>query len=68
LGNYDGKYLEIDDWNSQVNLQSDSGSVKYDPAMGSLEDYLWAIERKTNGIKQSSAKQLCLLSDHFVIA
>jgi len=46
LALYDGKCIEIDDLNLPVSLPNDSDSPEYDPAMGPLEDYLEAIERK----------------------
>jgi two-component system response regulator PilR (NtrC family) len=46
LALYDGKSIEIDDLNLPVSLHNGSDSAGYDPAMGSLEDYLEAIERK----------------------
>ncbi len=46
LALYDGKSIEIDDLNLPVSLNNGSDSSGYDPAMGSLEDYLEAIERK----------------------
>ena len=46
LALYDGKSIEIDDLNLPVSLHNGSDSSEYDPAMGSLEDYLEAIERK----------------------
>lgn len=46
LALYDGKSIEIDDLNLPVSLHNGSDSSGYDPAMGSLEDYLEAIERK----------------------
>ena len=46
LALYDGKSIELDDLNLPVSLDNDTGSPEYDPALGSLEDYLEAIERK----------------------
>ena len=68
LALYDGKCIEIDDLNLPVSLHNDSDSPEYDPAMGSLEDYLEAIERKAITLaleenkwnKTAAAKQLGL--------
>ena len=68
LALYNGKCIEIDDLNLPVSLQNDSDAQKYDPAMGSLEDYLEAIERKAITLaleenkwnKTAAAKQLGL--------
>jgi two-component system response regulator PilR (NtrC family) len=68
LALYNGKCIEIDDLNLPVSLQDDSDAQKYDPAMGSLEDYLEAIERKAITLaleenkwnKTAAAKQLGL--------
>ena len=68
LALYDGKCVEIDDLNLPVNLHYDSESTKYDPAMGPLEDYLEAIEKKAITLaleenkwnKTAAAKQLGL--------
>ncbi len=68
LALYNGKCIEIDDLNLPVSLQNDSDAQKYDPAIGSLEDYLEAIERKaiTHALeenkwnKTAAAKQLGL--------
>jgi len=68
LALYDGKCIEIDDLNLPVSLRNDSDSPEYDPAMGSLEDYLEAIERKAITLaleenkwnKTAAAKQLGL--------
>jgi len=68
LALYNGKCIEIDDLNLPVSLQSDLDAQKYDPAMGSLEDYLEAIERKAITLaleenkwnKTAAAKQLGL--------
>jgi two-component system response regulator PilR (NtrC family) len=68
LALYDGTNIEIDDLNLPVSLHNDSDSPVYDPAMGSLEDYLGAIERKAITLaleenkwnKTAAAKQLGL--------
>jgi two-component system response regulator PilR (NtrC family) len=68
LALYDGKCIEIDDLNLPVSLHNDSESPEYDPAMGPLEDYLEAIERKAITLaleenkwnKTATAKQLGL--------
>ena len=68
LALYNGKCIEIDDLNLPVSLQNDSDAQKYDPTMGSLEDYLEAIERKAITLaleenkwnKTAAAKQLGL--------
>ena len=68
LALYDGKCIEIDDLNLPVSLHNDSDSPEYDPAMGPLEDYLEAIERKAITLaleenkwnKTAAAKQLGL--------
>jgi two-component system response regulator PilR (NtrC family) len=68
LALYNGKCIEIDDLNLPVSLQNDSDAQKYDPAMGSLEDYLETIERKAITLaleenkwnKTAAAKQLGL--------
>lgn len=68
LALYNGKCIEIDDLNLPVSLQNDSDAQKYDPVMGSLEDYLEAIERKAITLaleenkwnKTATAKQLGL--------
>jgi two-component system response regulator PilR (NtrC family) len=68
LALYDGKCVEIDDLNLPVSLHNDSDSPEYDPAMGPLEDYLEAIERKAITLaleenkwnKTAAAKQLGL--------
>ena len=68
LALYNGKCIEIDDLNLPVSLQNDSDAQKYDPAMGSLEDYLEAIEKKAITLaleenkwnKTAAAKQLGL--------
>ncbi len=68
LALYNGKCIEIDDLNLPVSLQNNSDAQKYDPAIGSLEDYLEAIERKaiTHALeenkwnKTAAAKQLGL--------
>ncbi len=68
LALYNGKCIEIDDLNLPVSLQNNSDAQKYDPAIGSLEDYLEAIERKAITLaleenkwnKTAAAKQLGL--------
>jgi two-component system response regulator PilR (NtrC family) len=68
LALYDGKCIEIDDLNLPVSLKNGADSPEYDPAMGSLEDYLEAIERKAITLaleenkwnKTAAAKQLGL--------
>ena len=68
LALYDGKSIEIDDLNLPVSLNNDSDSPEYDPALGSLEDYLETIERKAITLaleenkwnKTAAAKQLGL--------
>ncbi|MGZ8192042.1 MAG: sigma-54-dependent transcriptional regulator [Methylobacter sp.] len=68
LALYDGKSIEVDDLNLPVGAQNLPDSPAYDPALGSLEDYLEAIERKaiTNALeenrwnKTAAAKQLGL--------
>ncbi len=68
LALYDGKCIELDDLNLPVSLHHNSESTKYDPAMGPLEDYLEAIERKVITLaleenkwnKTAAAKQLGL--------
>jgi len=68
LALYDGKCIEIDDLNLPVSLNNDSDSPEYDPALGSLEDYLETIERKAITLaleenkwnKTAAAKQLGL--------
>jgi two-component system, NtrC family, response regulator PilR len=68
LALYDGNSIEIDDLNLPVSLLNDSDAQKYDPAMGSLEDYLESIERKAITFaleenkwnKTAAAKQLGL--------
>ncbi|HEY5139019.1 MAG TPA: sigma-54 dependent transcriptional regulator, partial [Methylococcales bacterium] len=68
LALYDGKCIEIDDLNLPVSLKNGADSQEYDPVMGSLEDYLEAIERKAITValeenkwnKTAAAKQLGL--------
>ena len=68
LALYDGKCIEIDDLNLPVSLHHNPDTPEYDPAMGPLEDYLGAIERKVitlaleenKGNKTAAAKQLGL--------
>jgi len=68
LALYDGKCIEVDDLNLPVSLHNDSDAPEYDPAMGPLEDYLGAIERKVITLalednkwnKTAAAKQLGL--------
>jgi len=68
LALYDGKCIEIDDLNLPVSLKNGADSQEYDPVMGSLEDYLEAIERKAITLaleenkwnKTAAAKQLGL--------
>jgi two-component system response regulator PilR (NtrC family) len=68
LALYDGKCIEIDDLNLPVSLKNGADSPEYDPATGSLEDYLEAIERKAITLaleenkwnKTAAAKQLGL--------
>lgn len=65
---YDGKCIEIDDLNLPICFHDNSESPEYDPAMGPLEDYLEAIERKAITLaleenkwnKTAAAKQLGL--------
>jgi two-component system response regulator PilR (NtrC family) len=68
LALYDGKSIEIDDLNLPVGAHVIADSPAYDPAQGSLEDYLEQIERKAIVIaleenkwnKTAAAKQLGL--------
>ncbi|MDD5580497.1 MAG: sigma-54 dependent transcriptional regulator [Methylobacter sp.] len=68
LALYDGKSIEIDDLNLPVGTHNLPDSQVYDPALGSLEDYLEEIERKAIVIaleenkwnKTAAAKQLGL--------
>ncbi|WP_036247929.1 sigma-54 dependent transcriptional regulator [Methylobacter sp. BBA5.1] len=68
LALYDGASIEIDDLNLPVGAQAIADSPAYDPARGSLEDYLEQIERKAIVIaleenkwnKTAAAKQLGL--------
>jgi two-component system response regulator PilR (NtrC family) len=46
LALYDGKCIEVDDLNLPLRANTDSEPLKYDPALGSLEDYLEKIERE----------------------
>ncbi|MGR8940663.1 MAG: helix-turn-helix domain-containing protein, partial [Gammaproteobacteria bacterium] len=70
LALYDGKCIDVDDLNLPVGV-APSGSpdeAKYDPSLGSLEDYLETIERQaiTQALeenkwnKTAAAKQLGL--------
>lgn len=68
LALYDGKNIEVDDLNLPLSVDNDSDSQKYDPAQGSLEDYLEKIERSAIMLaleenkwnKTAAAKQLGL--------
>lgn len=68
LALYDGKNIEIDDLNLPLSADTDSDALKYDPAQGSLEDYLEKIEREAIMLaleenkwnKTAAAKQLGL--------
>ena len=68
LALYDGNCIETDDLNLPLSLQNGSDAPEYDPAMGSLEDYLEAIEKKAITFaleenkwnKTAAAKQLGL--------
>jgi two-component system response regulator PilR (NtrC family) len=68
LALYDGKSIEVDDLNLPLRANMDSEPLKYDPAMGSLEDYLEKIEREAIMLaleenkwnKTAAAKQLGL--------
>ena len=68
LALYDGKYIEEDDLNLPVTNACLEEHADYDPAMGSLEDYLEEIERKAISValeenkwnKTAAAKQLGL--------
>jgi len=68
LALYDGKNIDIDDLNLPVNTDNTADSPEYDPAKGSLEDYLEDIERKAIAValeenrwnKTAAAKQLGL--------
>lgn len=46
LALYDGKCIEVDDLNLPLRANTDSEPLKYDPTLGSLEDYLEKIERE----------------------
>lgn len=68
LALYDGTCIEVDDLNLPLRANTDSEPLKYDPAMGSLEDYLEKIEREAILLaleenkwnKTAAAKQLGL--------
>jgi two-component system response regulator PilR (NtrC family) len=68
LALYDGKCIEVDDLNLPLRANTDSDPLKYDPAMGSLEDYLEKIEKEAILLaleenkwnKTAAAKQLGL--------
>ncbi|MGZ8199378.1 MAG: sigma-54-dependent transcriptional regulator [Methylosarcina sp.] len=68
LALYDGKSIEVDDLNLPLRANMDSEPLKYDPAMGSLEDYLEKIEKEAIMLaleenkwnKTAAAKQLGL--------
>jgi two-component system response regulator PilR (NtrC family) len=68
LALYDGKCIEVDDLNLPLRANTDSEPLKYDPAMGSLEDYLEKIEKEAILLaleenkwnKTAAAKQLGL--------
>lgn len=68
LALYDGNTIELDDLNLPIISQAIPGSEIYDPAAGTLEDYLEAIERKAitaaleenKWNKTAAAKQLGL--------
>lgn len=68
LALYDGKNIEVDDLNLPLSADTDSDPLKYDPAQGSLEDYLEKIEREAIMLaleenkwnKTAAAKQLGL--------
>ncbi|MGR9085538.1 MAG: sigma-54-dependent transcriptional regulator [Gammaproteobacteria bacterium] len=68
LALYDGKYIDVDDLNLPLSAWNDSEPLKYDPAQGSLEDYLEKIEREAILLaleenkwnKTAAAKQLGL--------
>ncbi len=68
LALYDGKNIEVDDLNLPLSADTDSDPLKYDPAQGSLEDYLEKIEREAILLaleenkwnKTAAAKQLGL--------
>ncbi|MDD5273573.1 MAG: sigma-54 dependent transcriptional regulator [Methylovulum sp.] len=68
LALYNGKEVELDDLNLPVSSQHTNSPADYDPALGSLEDYLEGIERKAISTalednkwnKTAAAKQLGL--------
>jgi len=68
LALYDGNSIELDDLNLPIITQAFPDSQTYDPAAGTLEDYLEAIERKAitaaleenKWNKTAAAKQLGL--------
>lgn len=68
LALYNGKDIEVDDLNLPVSSPHTSNPADYDPAQGSLEDYLEDIERKAIATaleenkwnKTAAAKQLGL--------
>ncbi|MDO9107311.1 MAG: sigma-54 dependent transcriptional regulator [Methylovulum sp.] len=68
LALYDGKKIELSDLNLPVTSGNTPDSPEYDPAKGSLEDYLEDIERKAIAValeenrwnKTAAAKQLGL--------
>ncbi|WP_020561631.1 sigma-54-dependent transcriptional regulator [Methylosarcina fibrata] len=68
LALYDGKCIEVDDLNLPLRANTDSELLKYDPALGSLEDYLEKIEKEAILLaleenkwnKTAAAKQLGL--------
>ncbi|MGR8980338.1 MAG: sigma-54-dependent transcriptional regulator [Gammaproteobacteria bacterium] len=68
LALYDGTNIEANDLNLPLNVEQMSDFAKYDPAQGSLEDYLEKIEREAIMLaleenkwnKTAAAKQLGL--------
>jgi len=68
LALYNGKNIEVDDLNLPIDNRHLPAQADYDPAMGSLEDYLEDIERKAISLaleenkwnKTAAAKQLGL--------
>ena len=68
LALYDGTQIEVDDLNLPISFCSDAEVPQYDPALGSLEEYLDTIERKAITLaleenkwnKTAAAKQLGL--------
>lgn len=68
LALYDGNRIETSDLNLPLAFNNPADSTDYDPAMGSLEEYLEGIERKAIAIaleenkwnKTAAAKQLGL--------